>query len=257
MNLQDRIGKRTNSPRGNVILSSSSSTFHLLPQPISYTLPYQHPITVSPLCRLSPRIPFSKLPSSSTTIPQGYETLSSTHLLHHLKAESLCSPLRPLHLHTCSTSTSHHLHTYTPIRLRTKPHPSHRPSVFLFFCHLKVINLPMLPLSVNIIFQKPATIINIMSTAGDSTNGGANDTVEPSASDMKFFALVFKHLPKETNINWDQFAQEAGLKDAGIAKVCVLPSFFYYSRHHPFHSTSTYLPCVSFSLPHSLFFQFD
>ncbi|KAI1115908.1 hypothetical protein F5Y14DRAFT_460086 [Nemania sp. NC0429] len=37
--------------------------------------------------------------------------------------------------------------------------------------------------------------------------------------DVKFFAAMFKYLPKNIEIDWDEFAKEMGFKDGKIAKV--------------------------------------
>ncbi|KAI5864204.1 hypothetical protein GGS23DRAFT_595841 [Durotheca rogersii] len=39
-----------------------------------------------------------------------------------------------------------------------------------------------------------------------------------SVHEQKFFATIFKYLPKNLDLNWDEFASEMGLKNASIAK---------------------------------------
>lgn len=40
-----------------------------------------------------------------------------------------------------------------------------------------------------------------------------------TAGDIKFFTAMFKYLPKNIEMDWDEFAQEMGFKDGRIAKV--------------------------------------
>ncbi|GAP90563.1 hypothetical protein SAMD00023353_5000510 [Rosellinia necatrix] len=50
-------------------------------------------------------------------------------------------------------------------------------------------------------------------------SNGTADYIAPSAGDTKFFATMFKYLPKNIDIDWDQFAQEMGFKNSEVAKV--------------------------------------
>ncbi|GAW18929.1 hypothetical protein ANO14919_084120 [Xylariales sp. No.14919] len=57
-----------------------------------------------------------------------------------------------------------------------------------------------------------------MSDKEASNASGAGDDPKFSSAEQKFFVTMFKYLPKNLDINWDQFAAEMGLKDGSIAK---------------------------------------
>jgi hypothetical protein len=68
------------------------------------------------------------------------------------------------------------------------------------------------------------------SSAGAVANADGGE-FKFTPGESKFFATIFKYLPKTMEIDWEAFAAEMGLKDGQIAKVCfyfsLKPSFIY------------------------------
>lgn len=63
----------------------------------------------------------------------------------------------------------------------------------------------------------------------------ADGDLKVTAADIKFFTVLFKYLPRQLDLNWEEFASEMGLKDGSIAKVHPAP---------PDISLIVYLPSV-------------
>ncbi|KAF2963263.1 hypothetical protein GQX73_g10312 [Xylaria multiplex] len=57
-----------------------------------------------------------------------------------------------------------------------------------------------------------------MSEKESSNANGADGESKVTAADVKFFTVMFKHLPQKLDIDWDEFAKEMGLKNPGVAK---------------------------------------
>ncbi|KAI1753606.1 hypothetical protein F4782DRAFT_497002 [Xylaria castorea] len=58
-----------------------------------------------------------------------------------------------------------------------------------------------------------------MSEKEGSTANSAEGELNLTPQESKFFATIFKHLPKTLDIDWEQFAAEMGFKNADVAKV--------------------------------------
>ncbi|KAI0533960.1 hypothetical protein GGR58DRAFT_84602 [Xylaria digitata] len=57
-----------------------------------------------------------------------------------------------------------------------------------------------------------------MSEKESSNANGADGESKVTAADVKFFTVMFKHLPQKLDIDWEEFAKEMGLKNPGVAK---------------------------------------
>ncbi|KAI1381474.1 hypothetical protein F4677DRAFT_440690 [Hypoxylon crocopeplum] len=66
------------------------------------------------------------------------------------------------------------------------------------------------------------------------------DSNTPSVGDQKFFATIFKYLPKNIEMNWEDFAQEMGFKNSTIAKA----RFSQIRRKHEVGSSATGDPVI-------------
>ncbi|TRX89516.1 hypothetical protein FHL15_009560 [Xylaria flabelliformis] len=58
-----------------------------------------------------------------------------------------------------------------------------------------------------------------MSDKEGSTANSADGELKLTPQESKFFAVIFKHLPKTLDIDWEQFAAEMGFKNGDVAKV--------------------------------------
>ncbi|KAI1365820.1 hypothetical protein F5Y08DRAFT_302765 [Xylaria arbuscula] len=58
-----------------------------------------------------------------------------------------------------------------------------------------------------------------MATPNSTTVPSADGDLKVSAADIKFFTILFKYLPRQLDIKWEDFAKEMGLKNQNVAKV--------------------------------------
>ncbi|KAI0525447.1 hypothetical protein F5B22DRAFT_642466 [Xylaria bambusicola] len=59
-----------------------------------------------------------------------------------------------------------------------------------------------------------------MASNKEATDSGAGDS-KFTAVDIKFCTIMFKHLPRQLELDWDAFAKEMKLKNTNVAKVRV------------------------------------
>jgi hypothetical protein len=56
-------------------------------------------------------------------------------------------------------------------------------------------------------------------------SASADGETKMTPADGKFFSTMFKYLPANVELDWEGFAQEMGLKNANVAKVCCPTTF--------------------------------